>query len=377
MFKDITFTKKFRNGKSSRALTNWTKEFTVAVFLQLVHAVVYSVLVEGMLSTFTEEDGVLRGNILLYVFCVTFLFKAEAITKSIFNVKSPGNAIGDTIAAAATFGVVAQKTKQILGGGKPSDRDKEDKADANAHAANVKQMESNAAQKNKEEANKKDEKSGGDEYTPKHSSGKESSSDPDYKPKHGGKAPEEPAEGAPEPTIEANGKDNKSDQLKELERANEVLAHLASKKKTKGVPKKIIQGAISGTIRTAAVTTGAIAGLATGDMQKVATYAATANEVGKRVGKGAKNISGAAIDRMGGAVMRVKAQNGGYKKQLKKAGVDVDKLYGDAKAKAILKAQGQFVSAQRRGGDALGNYKMARAISTKLTEKETRDQKTK
>ncbi len=372
--------KRYQGGKGSSALVNWTKEFCVAVFIQLVHAVVYSVLVEGMLATFKEnEDGSFEGNIILYVFCVTFLFKAEAIVKSIFNVKSPGNAIGDTIASAATFGVVTKKAKQFLGANKDnSDASKEDKADAQKHANNVKQMESNASKKNKEEANKKDDNSSkGGGYTPKHSSGKDAQSDPNYKGKHDAKGSSTPSGTSKEQKPEVTQKDNKTDQQRELEKANEVLAHLAMKKKTKSIPKKLIQGTISGAIRTTTITAGVLAGLATGDVQKAATYGAAANEIGKRAAKGVNKITGVALDRAGGAVMRVKAQHGGYNKQLKKAGIDVDKLYGDAKEKAIKKAQGQFISAQRRGGDALGNLKMARAISTKLTEREDRKKETK
>ena len=51
-------------------------------------------------------------------------------------------------------------------------------------------------------------------------------------------------------------------------------------------------------------------------------------------------------------------------------------IYGNEKDKAVQKALGQFASAQRRGGDALGEMKWAKAVNTKLTEKESRDRTT-
>ena len=333
-----------------------------------------------MLATFEEEDGVLKGNVLLYVFCVTFLFKAESIVKSIFNVKSPGNAVGDTIASAATAGVVIKQVKNIMGSNKDNSKtNAEDKKDAEEHAKNVRQMESNASQRNKEEANRKDDKDegsrGGDSgYTPSSSSGRDSSSDSGSAGRHAARGTGSSSDdSAPAPRVEVNRNDDRNSRIKELEKANEVLAHIASQKKLNSVPKKILQGSVSGAIRATTIASGVFAGLATGDVNNIAKFAAAGNEIGKRVGRGVNKISGAAINRLGGATMRVKAQHGGYKKQLQRAGVDVDKLYGDAKGKAILKAQGQFISAQRRGGDALGQAKMARAIRTRLVESETRD----
>ena len=329
-----------------------------------------------MLSTFEEEDGVLKGNVLLYVFCVTFLFKAEAIVKSIFNVKSPGNAVGDTIASVATAGVVIKQVKSIMGSNKDNSKSNaEDKKDADEHANNVRQMESNASQRNKEEANKKDDSDeGGSGYTPRHSSGTESTGDSGYSGRHAARGSDSSSDDStPAPRVEVNRNDDRNARIRELEKANEVLAHIASQKKVNSKPKKAIQGAISGAVRATTISAGIFAGLATGDVNNMAKFAAVGNEFGKRVGRGVNKISGAAINRLGGATMRVKAQHGGYKKQMQRAGVDVDKLYGDAKGKAILKAQGQFISAQRRGGDALGQAKMARAIRTRLVEKETRD----
>ena len=373
---------KVQKGKSARALTNWVKEFCVTVFIQLVHAVVYSVLIEGILSTFKEEDGALQGNIILFVFCVTFLFKAEGIVKSIFNVKSPGNALGDAITSAATAGVVVKKTKEIFGSKNKSNSkaEAEDKKDAAEHAKNVKTMESTAGQKNKEEATRTDEKGSksGEKGSSKDSG---SSGKPDGK----GSKPSSSTDGeskpgkkdSKDPDIEVKEKDSREEALREAEKAKEVLAHLASKKRTKGIPGKVAKGAVSLGMRTTAVAVGAMSGLATGDIQKAVGNAVILDGAAKRVARGVNKITGAAANRLGGAVMRAKVQHGGYKKQLEKAGVDVDKIYGAERDKTVQKALAQFASAERRGGDALGESKWARAVNTKITEKESKNTKTK
>ena len=153
----------------------------------------------------------------------------------------------------------------------------------------------------------------------------------------------------------------------------ETIDHLASKKKTKGIPGKIVSGTISTAARTVGVTAGALSGLASGDVSKAVANAVVFEGTAKKLARGANKITNATVNRFGGAVMRVKAEHGGYKKQMKKAGVDIDKLYGQEKDKAVLKALGQYTSAQRRGGDALGNAKWARAVNVKLTERESRD----
>ncbi len=129
-------------------------------------------------------------------------------------------------------------------------------------------------------------------------------------------------------------------------------------------------------MRTTAITAGVLSGLATGDVQKAVSNAVVFDGTAKRMARGVNKLTGAAANRMGGAIMRAKVKHGGYNKQLKKAGVNVDLIYGKEKDKAVQKALGQFASAQRRGGDALGEMKWAKAVNTKLTEKESRDRTT-
>ncbi len=110
----------------ARSLENWTKEYTTLVFTQLVHAIVYAVFIEGMYGALVEGGG----NYILYILCVTFLFKAEGIVKQIFNVRSVANTLGDLAASGASAIAVTQSIGSVFkGDGKKEDQDEKDLAE--------------------------------------------------------------------------------------------------------------------------------------------------------------------------------------------------------------------------------------------------------
>ena len=61
------------NKGHARSLGTWAKEFTILVFTQTFHAVVYVILIDGAFSAFLQLIG---KNWLLFILSVTFLFQA-------------------------------------------------------------------------------------------------------------------------------------------------------------------------------------------------------------------------------------------------------------------------------------------------------------
>ena len=75
---------KFMGIDKPKAMRTWIIEYTVNIFVQSVHALVYLVLVETGLKIF-EADA---DNWLIFVFAVMAIFPMEAIIKSILGMKS-------------------------------------------------------------------------------------------------------------------------------------------------------------------------------------------------------------------------------------------------------------------------------------------------
>lgn len=99
---------KLKDGKA-QTLTNWYKEFTVNLVVQIVHAVVYIVLVQSGIKLYQAN----ANNWLFFILAVLFLFPAERLMRGIFGLKGTSikelkaNAVG--IAGAAATAVTLGK----------------------------------------------------------------------------------------------------------------------------------------------------------------------------------------------------------------------------------------------------------------------------
>lgn len=93
---------KLKDGKA-QTFTNWYKEFTVNMVVQIAHAVVYLILVQTGIELYKSN----ANNWLFFLLSVLFLFPAERILRGIFGLKGTsiavlkGNALG-VVGAAAT-----------------------------------------------------------------------------------------------------------------------------------------------------------------------------------------------------------------------------------------------------------------------------------
>lgn len=72
-----------------KSMGTWVKEYTVNIFIQSVHALLYVMLVEAGLSIFEADSD----NWIIFVMAVYSLFPMEAIVKSIIGMKS--STVGD------------------------------------------------------------------------------------------------------------------------------------------------------------------------------------------------------------------------------------------------------------------------------------------
>ncbi len=117
------------SGGKGRALGAWLREYCVQVFVNLIHVVTYTVIIDGAGESFVKgENG--GKNFFLYILCVTFLFKAETICKDIFQIKSSTGLSGDfSKSGAAGLAFVRQAAPATAGLFKRNKTDT-DKADA-------------------------------------------------------------------------------------------------------------------------------------------------------------------------------------------------------------------------------------------------------
>lgn len=92
------------SGKQS-SLTAWAKEFFVNVFIQTIHAIIYTI-VSGVVISQTQnvfmEEGFARIDWFIYLCAINFVFAAEKVVVSIINaattsVSSPGEVSSSVI----------------------------------------------------------------------------------------------------------------------------------------------------------------------------------------------------------------------------------------------------------------------------------------
>lgn len=110
---------KIKDGKS-QSLSAWMKEYIYNVFLQMVHALIYSVFISFIFATMSGGDlWSLAATIIIVLVALNFMLKSEKLVKKIFKIDAPGSKIGDiaeeTLKGAIT-GLAGYKVgKEIVG----------------------------------------------------------------------------------------------------------------------------------------------------------------------------------------------------------------------------------------------------------------------
>ena len=101
--------------KKTYPINNWFKEYTYNVLIQLIHALIYTVLVAVALGL-AKTSSILGGIIALLI--IGFIFSAETIVKKIFgyNSKELGG-LSDSLAGQFAIYVGAKKLTSSLGAG--------------------------------------------------------------------------------------------------------------------------------------------------------------------------------------------------------------------------------------------------------------------
>ncbi len=131
---------KLKDGKA-QTFTNWYKEFTVNMVVQIAHAVVYLILVQTGIELYKAN----ANNWLFFLLSVLFLFPAERILRGIFGLKGTsiavlkGNAVGVVGAAATAITLgkqVGRATNEKFGITKSGKQAKAAKANAETKARN-------------------------------------------------------------------------------------------------------------------------------------------------------------------------------------------------------------------------------------------------
>lgn len=395
----------------ARSLENWTKEFSVVLLTQLVHAICYSVLIEGMYDALVGSGG---GNYALYILCVTFLFKAEGIVKQIFNVRSPSNTIGDLAASGATAFAVTKSVTGVFSKadnkGQAQDTANEKEATkqvntlkASTQANNIRKQVEDEERENRGNIGDSREGSessvgpgggtpgvgagsgtGGSGGTSRAGSG--SNDRPVLTAESVGEKKGEdtqvqvqmpitgvqtPASDTQSVSSSGNKYTGQKQQMTDLEKARLVQRQKALKAKNGGKIRKVAKFAVRNTGRAAGIVAGLAMGAAQGDVTKAVSNAATLGMAGAKLGNSVNKVGDMAVGRYAGAKMRRKSEKGDYIKDLKEAGVSdqfIEEVYNNAKGDAIRKALAAEMSGTRRGGKPLGEVKF-----TGTMEKETRE----
>ena len=367
------------SGGKGRALGLWTKEYLVLVFTQLVHAVVYAVLIEGASNVFAFNNNTSgKGNVILYVLCVTFLFKAEQIVKDIFNVKSSAGLTGDMAGigiAALTFGrqAVTGVGGLVSDGRSVADRNdlategkltnKRRQLESSKNAQDIRDSRdrikegSNTAQTITDDTRRRTSEindSGRTVITPESIRGGTTTTGIG-----GGTS------GGSTSGLGTSGAPNLPNNLGEnIDKAKTVLGEKGIKTRNRGAVRKTIKGVTGFAVKASAATVGAAAGLATGNVTNALTYglaaSAAAGTISKGIGKGVDFADRHFKATAKSVVIRnqLKNPNSKLNKELQSAGVDTDELLNNQKSELIRKALTQYYSGMITGGasEAKNNF---------------------
>jgi len=329
------------NGKS-KSLSTWTREYVVVVLTQLIHAVIYVVLIDGAFQAFKTSD-----NWFIFILSVLFLFEGEKIIRSIFGLKSSANTIGDL----ATAGVAAWGATKALNRvfKKDSDSKSKDEEDKSKTDKQVEEDKKNA-EVNRQLANKRYNDTSIKEAKEKDRNASAGSSGSGT----GG------ASGSP--GMSANQTNN-------LAAAQNAIANESLNKKTKkGIIHKALNATTGGVMKAGGVVLGLTSGMASGSMGTGIANAAIGNEIAGVASKLPKGIIGFGMGRFSGVRLRRKVLSGQMDEKLREAGFDLDDKFDEndavSKAKAqvfreALAAQAEFT---RRGGKVKGELKFLKEI---------------
>ncbi len=348
------------------------------------------------------------GNHILYILCVTFLFKSEGIVKQIFNVRSVANTVGDLAASGASAIALTQSiTSTFKGEGNKGDQDDKDLADTTKQKDTL--QTKTTGDKIREQTEKEERENrtstesigssmagtGGGEGAGSGGAGGDGGD--------GGAADgrtinmetigaqqgaQTQVEGQLPPNVAGAGgttpprvtqnnstRDNQkrmraSKEMTDLEKTRLVMRQKALKAKKGGRFRRVAKFGVRKTFRLAGITAGLALGAAQGDLSKGLQNAAILGNMAEKVGSGVTKVADAGIGRFAGARMKIKAERGDYINDLRKVGVSdefIEETYNRAKGDAIRKALAKEMSGVRRGGTALGDVKF-----TGTMESETR-----
>ncbi len=329
------------------------------MFIQVIHAIVYSILVRGAFEAFDMESG--KGNFVLYITCVVFMFKAEKIIKGLFNIKETQNTLGDYANAGKTGMAAVSTTRQLFTRNRQEAmedlEDTDEESDEEEKKGNRTNIPTPGAQANIEANSSNPQPAGG---SPNAGEGAEAS-----------------GEGAPAAAGSSAGSSGETEEpshlgalMPNIQKAARVLQKKAAKPKKRNIGLRMLNTAVSVTARTAGTVIGAAAGLAMGSPMAALRNAALMNKAAGTFAKGVNGltngITGYAVGRFQGARVRFKVQNGEFDDDLREAGVDIDALYADKKAELIRKALGKSMSGTRRKGKDVGELKLVKTIEREI-----------
>ncbi len=365
--------------------------------MQLIHAITYAVLIEGSASVLMDNGK--AGNSILFIICVTFLFKAEKICKDIFQIKS---SVGLTGELSQTGAVGIAFIKQLGPGAlqifkrdktKTDQDDESDGKQADTRRRKLEQHTSNqqslelssggsggsgegSGESSDEEPPVVDEESlGGSE-----NSGDERSLEEEY--------------ANAQAVIDARGMDTRLNKMRWTWDSNlgkngftNFLKNVGRNTVRNG-RKIVIRGVgytAGTTLKLATFAVGFMAGAATGDMTKALSYGMATSKVGGMVntmagktlklgtnyfkGKAYKWATEGINNDKAGWMQKMAANR--VKKNLTEAGVDVDRLFGGSKGELIRNAL-----AVRGGGMVKGGKAKAALDESSIIIKDAREKGT-
>ena len=102
----MTFAIDKMGDKKAQSFGIWFKEFVVNVVVQIFHATVYAVLINACVNSFIATNG---KDWFFMILAQFFLFQGEKILRSIFEIKSKANTIGDVADSAAIFDAIRKE----------------------------------------------------------------------------------------------------------------------------------------------------------------------------------------------------------------------------------------------------------------------------
>ena len=365
-------------------------------------------LIDGAAEVFAFGDDGEGGNVILYALFVSFLFKAEGIAKSIFQLDSRNGLMPDMAAggaAALAFG------KQAVGGVKglvsknESKHDEEDKKEEKGYTNKRRELESSrSASSVRENERKMEESSRKMDKASKESKGGTGAGEktdngapvltPDNinaganenaKPGANGEGADQGAGNQPEYSDEYIA-DN-------LEKAKDVMAEKAMKSRNgsfdfkrqkgfKGVMGNIaknagkagiktIRGVAGFGVKAGAYGVGLAAGAASGSLTKGLEYGTalskTAGLATSAIGRGASWYGRQFKSENLRSKIEEKDKN--LMKDLQDAGVDTDALFNSKKGDLIKKALAEYTSGMVRGGKTLADKEFTNTILSESLDK--------